>query len=110
MKAIDSIRAAWFWPGVAMFLFTLCLWFCGWALILSMTGCEQEPYCVDGEVTCDEDEILICNGDGKWDTVVDCNQFEPVDNWENVQYTCCWIDDEIGCELEGICELYGQRG
>lgn len=102
---MDVKNNPWAWFGVGLLFVTAMV--AGAAVLFS--GCEPEKYCIDGEVVCDEDEIVICEedeqGNTDWAVLDDCKQYEdPIWDDYTEKYTCCVLDGDIGCYAVEICE------
>jgi len=103
MNDLDQYRkhpALW----VATCAFFVISFFVGAIMLFS---CDENNYCIDGEIACDEDLMVICeedeHGNTEWVLHTDCKQYEDP-FFTEFTYTCCMLDGDVGCYAVEICE------
>ena len=84
--------------ALAIFIFAASALYTGLTLLfLAITGCENE--CQPEEMRCRDNVVELCDANGDWQTVDDCNTTEPAElNW-----MCCEEDGTLACIPADYC-------
>jgi len=63
---------------------------CFGSLIAAVLGCEPDPECTAETTQCSDNAAEICDADGLWLEIADCDETESADG---LPWTCCFVPD-----------------